>query len=106
MPEPEQNRDQHQHKGVQCDLTDITAEIAMVISTEQPLVGVEDIPSDNSCSNDLLHPSINRVSDSPNTNLFAGWTQEQMSNAQESDSDIGPVKKWMDEGEAGHHMQT
>ncbi|CAB1457879.1 unnamed protein product [Pleuronectes platessa] len=37
-----QNSDQHQQKG-------------------QPLVGVEDISSENSCNYDLLHPSINQT---------------------------------------------
>ncbi|KAJ3595670.1 hypothetical protein NHX12_004973 [Muraenolepis orangiensis] len=80
----------------------------MSTHTEQPLVGVaepefppvevEDACSDNNNDYDLLNPSINWVSDISNNSLFYGWTQEQLRMAQESDPDIAPVKKWMDEG--------
>ena len=115
---PEHDSERHQHKGVQCDLTDSTAEVAIYTHTEQPLVGVaepefpsvgvaepefppvgvEDACSDNNNNYDTLNPSINWVSDIPNTSLFSGWTQEELRMAQESDPDIAPVKKWMDEG--------
>ncbi|KAI3375555.1 hypothetical protein L3Q82_003886 [Scortum barcoo] len=103
--EPENDNNRHQHKGVQCDMSNVTVHVATGTSTEQPLVGVavpelslvgvEDNSSDSDC--DLLHASINRVSEPLNTSLFCGWTPEQLRLAQESDPDIAPVRRWMEE---------
>ncbi|KAI3375546.1 hypothetical protein L3Q82_003879 [Scortum barcoo] len=67
--EPENDNNRHQHKGVQCDMSNVTVHVATGTSTEQPLVGVavpelslvgvEDNSSDSDC--DLLHASINLV---------------------------------------------
>lgn len=112
---------QRQHKAVQCSLDDIPAEEARPTVTEQPPVevvelddcrggcltskpefppvGVEDTSSDDSCGYASTRPNIHRVSESPHTKLFCGWTQEQLNNAQVTDSDISPVRGWMDTGD-------
>ncbi|KAL7396302.1 hypothetical protein ABVT39_003859 [Epinephelus coioides] len=111
-----------QHKAVQCSLDDVSAEEAAMETfiekppvgvvelddccggrstskPEFPLVGVEDTSSDDSCGHASTHPSIHRVNESLHTNLFCGWTQEQLNNAQLTDPDISPVRKWMDTGD-------
>ncbi|KAF0026161.1 hypothetical protein F2P81_020898 [Scophthalmus maximus] len=106
------------HKAVQCNLA---SNLPEANPTEQPPVrvvepdgcqreysaaeiefapvGVEDGPYGSSdCA--AFHPNYCRVSEPHQANLFGGWTQEQLSNAQETDMDIAPVRRWMD-GERG-----
>ncbi|KAL7373215.1 hypothetical protein ABVT39_001512 [Epinephelus coioides] len=106
------------HKAVQCSLDGVSAEeAAMETFTEKPPVGVvelddrstskpefppvgvEDTSSDDSCGHTSTHPSIHRVNESLHANLFCSWTQEQLNNAQLTDPDISPVRKWMDTGD-------
>lgn len=60
-------------------------------------VGVVDTFSDN-LADPSFRPGVYWVSEPAETNLFGGWTQEQLISAQETDPDIAPVKKWLDEG--------
>lgn len=62
-------------------------------------MGVEDIPSNNSCGYAPARPSIHRVSEPLHTNLFCGWTEEELNHAQLTDPDISPERKWMDAGD-------
>eukprot|EP00064_Thunnus_orientalis_P023490 superscaffoldBa00008925_g23735 len=66
MPKPDSSSNQHQHKEVQCSLTDCPAEGVLLTTTpEQTLVGVVDILSNNSYDHLLFHSSVNR--------LKSGW---------------------------------
>lgn len=119
VPEPSLSN-QLQHKGIQCNIAKSpAAEGAGETPAEQPPVGVVtpegsyggspavepkylpvgvvDASSDNQ-GGSLFRPGVYRVSEPAQTNLFGGWTQEQLISAQETDPDIAPVRKWMDEG--------
>lgn len=96
MPEPNLSV-QYRHKAVHYSLDDLPAEeTALETPTEQPAVGVVDTSSDNTCGNAPTRPSIHRVIEQLHTDLFCGWTQEELNNAQLTDPDISPVRKWMD----------
>ncbi|GLD71801.1 uncharacterized protein AKAME5_002312500 [Lates japonicus] len=85
VPEPDSSSNQRQHKGIQCTLTN---------PPEQALVGVVNVSS-SSCD----HPSVNRVSETPQAELLRGWTQEQLKGAQMADVDIAPLCMWFEKGE-------
>uniref|UniRef100_A0A3B4WDD1 Gypsy retrotransposon integrase-like protein 1 n=2 Tax=Seriola lalandi dorsalis TaxID=1841481 RepID=A0A3B4WDD1_SERLL len=99
VSEPDSSSNDRQHKGVQCNLTDCLAEGGpLTTSPEQNLVGVVDALSDNCYDHSLSHPSISRVTESPQLDLFKGWTREQLKAAQTADPDIAPVCGWLEEG--------
>ena len=120
VQEPDLSNVQRQHKGVQCNLTDSPAEEVAVTLPVSPPVGVvrwvtgyehsqaaspESSPvevadglSNVNCSYPPSHTSVKRVSESPQADLFSGWTQEQLKSAQMTDPDIAPVCKWIEEG--------
>ncbi|KAJ8009501.1 hypothetical protein DPEC_G00089540 [Dallia pectoralis] len=116
VPEPSL-QDQFQHKGIQCNMA--KSQDAGETPAEQPPVGVVvpessyggspavepeylpvgvvDAVSDNQADS-LFRPGVYRVSGPAQTNLFGGWTREELISAQEADPDIAPVRKWLDEG--------
>ena len=120
VPEIRPSKDRFQDKEVQCDLIASPATVGFNITPlEKPLVGVVGlagscehnqasppellavgvtITSDNDSDHVLSHPSIHRVSESPQADLFSGWTLDQLRIAQMADPDIGPVSKWTEEG--------
>ena len=65
-------------------------------------VGVVDTFSDSQAGS-LFCPGVYRVSQPAQTNLFGGWTQEQLNSAQNADPDIAPVRKWVGEGRGRRH---
>lgn len=99
VPEPNPIEDLCQDKGVQCNLTDnSTSEDCITKPPEQPLVGVSDMSKADNHSHLLSHPTIRRVSESPQADLFSGWTHKQLRPAQMTDPDLAPVWKWIEEG--------
>ncbi|KAJ7987593.1 hypothetical protein DPEC_G00328090 [Dallia pectoralis] len=111
VPEPSL-QDQFQHKGIQCNMA--KSQDAGETPAEQPPVGVVvpessyggspavepeylpvgvvDAVSDNQADS-LFRPGVYRVSGPAQTNLFGGWTREELISAQEADPDIAPLKK-------------
>ncbi|CAJ1078396.1 unnamed protein product [Xyrichtys novacula] len=97
--EPSPSSERCHDKGVQCSLTDTPAAEALItIPPEQPLVGVVNTHKSDDHNHTSSHPSINRVSESPQSNLFSGWTHEQMRAAQMTDPDLAPVWRLFEEG--------
>lgn len=52
------------------------------------------------CDDDYVqsHPSVHHLSEQSCTDLFCGWTPEQLADAQKADTDLAPLISWMEEG--------
>ena len=106
---------QPQHKGVQCNLTVTPTEaVSSLFPTGQSPVGAVEIHgcsdsrsaepefpmvgvTDSSGGGSMETPtSIYRVREASHTDLFSGWTPEQLITAQKTDPDITPVLGWME----------
>lgn len=88
LQDPSSQRRTTSHQAIQCDLDSDTSSLLL-----SP-VGVSAVNVTN--TDTLKQTEIIYVTNTNETRLFTGWTMEELRQAQAADTDIAPIRAWLE----------
>ena len=98
LQDPSSQQKTTSHQAIQCDLDSDTGSlllspVGVEVRPVRTVVSLVGVSADNSTKTDILKPSETNMNEST---LFPGWTMEELRQAQASDTDISPIKAWLE----------